>query len=68
MELPSSWVMVKLGKFVENEKGKKPQSESKVKKHLRTIYPMLTFKLLKRVLSNHGLMVLVVDYVLKQIF
>ncbi|MDD5267390.1 MAG: restriction endonuclease subunit S [Methylococcales bacterium] len=30
MELPNSWVMVKLGKFVESEKGKKPQSESKV--------------------------------------
>ncbi len=29
MELPDSWAAVKLGDFVENEKGKKPRSESK---------------------------------------
>ncbi|HPB90941.1 MAG TPA: restriction endonuclease subunit S [Rugosibacter sp.] len=29
LELPNSWVTVKLGDFVENEKGKKPKSESK---------------------------------------
>lgn len=29
-ELPNSWVTVKLGDFVENEKGKKPKNESKV--------------------------------------
>ena len=29
LELPNSWVAVKLGDFVENEKGKKPKNESK---------------------------------------
>lgn len=29
LELPSSWEKVKLGDFVENEKGKKPKNESK---------------------------------------
>jgi type I restriction enzyme, S subunit len=29
IDLPSTWEIVKLGKFVENEKGKKPQNESK---------------------------------------
>ena len=31
MTLPSSWEAVKLGDFVENEKGKKPKNESKTK-------------------------------------
>jgi type I restriction enzyme, S subunit len=30
-DLPSSWALVKLGDFVENEKGKKPKNESSVK-------------------------------------
>ena len=30
LELPNSWVAVKLGDFVENEKGKKPKNESKI--------------------------------------
>ncbi len=30
LNLPSSWAAVKLGDFVENEKGKKPKSESKI--------------------------------------
>jgi type I restriction enzyme S subunit len=29
-DLPSSWAVVKLGDFVENEKGKKPKNESKI--------------------------------------
>jgi type I restriction enzyme S subunit len=29
LELPNSWVAVKLGDFVENEKGRKPKNESK---------------------------------------
>ncbi len=29
LELPNSWAAVKLGNFVENEKGKKPKNESK---------------------------------------
>ena len=36
-ELPNSWVTVKLGDFVENEKGKKPKSESKVETDSHTI-------------------------------
>ncbi|MDO8369479.1 MAG: restriction endonuclease subunit S [Candidatus Nitrotoga sp.] len=36
-ELPNSWVTVKLGDFVENEKGKKPKSESKVETASHTI-------------------------------
>lgn len=31
LNLPNSWVAVKLGDFVSNEKGKKPKSESKTK-------------------------------------
>ena len=30
LNLPNSWTAVKLGDFVENEKGKKPKSESKI--------------------------------------
>ena len=34
---PSSWATVKLGHFVENEKGKKPKNESKVKTATHTL-------------------------------
>jgi len=34
---PSSWVVTKLGDFVENEKGKKPKSESKIKNDSHTL-------------------------------
>lgn len=37
LELPNSWVTVKLGDFVENEKGKKPKNESKAKTVSHTI-------------------------------
>ena len=37
LELPNSWVVVKLGDFVENEKGKKPKNESKVETTSHTI-------------------------------
>jgi hypothetical protein len=38
-ELPISWTVVKLGDFVENEKGKKPQSESKVETSTHNLVP-----------------------------
>lgn len=37
MKLPSSWAVVKLGNFVENEKGKKPQNESKIETTIHTL-------------------------------
>jgi type I restriction enzyme, S subunit len=37
MELPNSWVVVKLGDFVKSEKGKKPQSESKTESETYTL-------------------------------
>lgn len=37
LKLPSSWATVKLGHFVENEKGKKPKNESKVKTATHTL-------------------------------
>ncbi len=37
LELPNSWVRVKLGDFVENEKGKKPKNESKSQTASHTI-------------------------------
>lgn len=37
LNLPSSWASVKLGHFVENEKGKKPKNESKVKTATHTL-------------------------------
>ena len=37
MELPSSWVVVKLGDFVKSEKGKKPRNESKTETETHTL-------------------------------
>lgn len=37
LKLPSTWAAVKLGDFVENEKGKKPKSESKVETTTHTL-------------------------------
>ncbi len=44
--LPDSWASVKLGDFVENEKGKKPKSESKTKTdtHLLPYVDIQTFE------------------------
>lgn len=44
--LPNSWASVKLGDFVENEKGKKPKSESKTKTdtHLLPYVDIQTFE------------------------
>lgn len=36
-DLPSSWALVKLGEFVENEKGKKPKNESPEKTETHSI-------------------------------
>lgn len=37
LNLPSSWATVKLGNFVENEKGKKPKNESKIETATHTL-------------------------------
>jgi len=37
LEVPYSWAVVKLGDFVENDKGKKPESESPTKTKTHTL-------------------------------